>query len=53
MYLQKERLQHISSVAYEDKVVVFSTDAHGKIFYTVKQDGFEKRNVSEWKEIEN
>ena len=41
MYLQKEKLQHINSIAHEGKVVVFGTDADGKISYTVKQDGFE------------
>lgn len=41
MYLQKEKLQHINSITHEGKVVVFATDADGKISYTVKQDGFE------------
>lgn len=41
MYLQKEKLQHINSIAHESKVVVFGTDADGKIWYTIKQDGFE------------
>jgi hypothetical protein len=41
MYLQKEKLQHINSIAHEGKVVVFGTDADGKIWYTIKQDGFE------------
>lgn len=41
MYLSKEKLQHLNSIAHEGKVVVFATDADGKISYTVKQDGFE------------
>ena len=41
MLLQKEKLQHINSIAHEGKVVVIATDADGKIWYTVKQDGFE------------
>jgi hypothetical protein len=41
MYLSKEKLQHINSIAHEGKVVVFATDADGIISYTVKQDGFE------------
>ncbi|MFB8796402.1 MAG: LamG domain-containing protein [Microcoleus sp.] len=41
MYLQKEKLQHINTIAHEGKVVVIATDADGKIWYTVKQDGFE------------
>lgn len=41
MYLQKDKIQHINSIAHEGKIVVFGTDADGKIWYTVKQDGFE------------
>ena len=41
MYLLKDKLQHISTITHEAKIVVFATDAEGKIFYTVKQDGFE------------
>jgi len=41
MYLSKEKLQHINSIAHEGKVVVFATDGDGIISYTVKQDGFE------------
>ncbi len=42
MYLQKEKLTHVNSIAHEGKVVVFATDTDdGKTFYTVKQDGFE------------
>jgi Concanavalin A-like lectin/glucanases superfamily len=41
MYLQKEKLQHINTIAHEGKVVLVATDADGKIWYSVKQDGFE------------
>ncbi|MDT9179729.1 MAG: LamG domain-containing protein [Limnospira sp. PMC 1291.21] len=41
MYLKKDKLQHISTITHEGKVVVFGTDTEGKVFYTVKQDGFE------------
>ncbi|CAD5960121.1 Integrin alpha-9 [Planktothrix tepida] len=41
MYLSKQNLQHLNTVTHEGKVVVFATDADGKISYTVKQDGFE------------
>ncbi|XWK86464.1 MAG: LamG-like jellyroll fold domain-containing protein [Phormidium sp.] len=41
MYLTKEKLQHINTIAHEGKVVVVATDADGKIWYSVKQDGFE------------
>ena len=41
MYLQKEKLQHINTIAHEGKVVIIATDADGKIWYSVKQDGFE------------
>jgi hypothetical protein len=41
MYLTKDKLQHISTITHEGKVVVLATDSEGKISYTVKQDGFE------------
>ncbi|MEY3868423.1 MAG: hypothetical protein RLZZ338_2314 [Cyanobacteriota bacterium] len=41
MYLKKDQLQHINTIAHEGKVVVLATDTDGKIWYTVKQDGFE------------
>jgi|JI9StandDraft_2_1071091.scaffolds.fasta_scaffold00668_6 Concanavalin A-like lectin/glucanases superfamily len=41
MYLTKDKLQHINTIAHEGKVVVVATDADGKISYSVKQDGFE------------
>lgn len=42
MYLAKENLKHINTITHESKVVVFATDGGGKVFYTVKQDGFEE-----------
>jgi hypothetical protein len=41
MYLAQDKIQHINTVTHEGKVVVFGTDSTGKIFYTIKQDGFE------------
>ena len=41
MFIAKDKIQHLNSITHEGKVVVFATDADGKIFYTVKQDGFE------------
>lgn len=41
MYLTKEKLQHINTIAHEGKVVIVATDADGKIWYSIKQDGFE------------
>lgn len=41
MYLTKEKLQHINTISHEGKVVLLATDADGKIWYSVKQDGFE------------
>ncbi|MFB2935754.1 hypothetical protein ACE1B6_10925 [Aerosakkonemataceae cyanobacterium BLCC-F154] len=41
MYLTKEKLQHINTIAHEGKVVIVATDTDGKIWYSVKQDGFE------------
>jgi hypothetical protein len=40
-FLRQEKLQHLNSVAHEGKVVVFATDIVSKIWYAVKQDGFE------------
>jgi hypothetical protein len=34
-------IKHLNSVTHEGKVVTFATDTNGKIWYTVKQDGFE------------
>ncbi|MFB2920457.1 LamG-like jellyroll fold domain-containing protein [Aerosakkonema funiforme] len=41
MYLSKDKLQHINTIAHEGKVVIVATDADGKIWYSIKQDGFE------------
>ena len=41
MLLAKERIQHISTVAHEGKVIVFAVDDSGSVAYTVRQDGFE------------
>jgi hypothetical protein len=41
MLINKEKIAHINSIAHEGKVVVMATDTDGKIWYTVKQDGFE------------
>lgn len=62
MLLQKEKLQHLNSIAHEGKVVVIATDAEGQIHYTIKQDGFEDSYLNtpadqrtgweEWKKLE-
>lgn len=62
MLLQKEKLQHLNSIAHEGKVVVFGTDAEGDIHYTIKQDGFEDSYLNtpadqrtgweQWKQLE-
>ncbi|MEQ9668766.1 MAG: hypothetical protein RLO19_10495 [Coleofasciculus sp. G2-EDA-02] len=41
MYITQEKLQHINTITHEGKVVILATDAQGKIWYSVKQDGFE------------
>ncbi|OKH59771.1 hypothetical protein NIES2130_07415 [Scytonema sp. HK-05] len=41
MFLRQENLQHLNSIVHEGKVVILATDTNGKIWYTVKQDGFE------------
>lgn len=41
MLLAKDKVQHISTVAHEGKVIVFAVDDSGSVAYTVRQDGFE------------
>ncbi len=60
--LQQEKLAHINTIAHEGKVVVVGTDTNGKIFYTVKQDGFkdsylntpedQRTGWEDWQELE-
>lgn len=59
MFLKKERLQHINSIAHEGKILVFGVDLDGNIYYTVKQDGFEDSygntqvtGWEDWQELE-
>ncbi|ACB50050.1 hypothetical protein cce_0699 [Crocosphaera subtropica ATCC 51142] len=42
MFLAKTDLKHINTITHEGKVVVFVTDSQGKIYYTIKQDGYEE-----------
>ncbi|MHC5610904.1 MAG: hypothetical protein ACYTXA_07770 [Nostoc sp.] len=46
LILQKEKLQHLNSITHESKVLVLATDTNGKIWYSVKQDGFEDSYLS-------
>jgi hypothetical protein len=52
MLLRKDDLCHINSITHEGKVLVFGTHTNGKIYYTVRQDGFEenygKTEVMDW-----
>ncbi|MFM2060893.1 MAG: hypothetical protein RLZZ507_563 [Cyanobacteriota bacterium] len=41
MLLQQEQIRYINSITHAGKVVLFGTDSQGKVWYTVKQDGFE------------
>ncbi|WP_424101635.1 LamG-like jellyroll fold domain-containing protein [Moorena producens] len=41
MHLLQNKLQFVNTIAHEGKVVVVATDTDGKIWYTIKQDGFE------------
>jgi hypothetical protein len=62
MLLAKEKIQHINSISHDGKVVLVATDTDGKIWYTVKQDGFEDSYLNtpedqrtgweNWQEIE-
>ena len=37
----KQKFEHISSILHESKLVIFATDQYARVYYTVKQDGFE------------
>lgn len=59
MFINRERLQHINSIAHEGKIIVFGTNLDGNIYYTVKQDGFEDSygntqvtGWEDWQELE-
>ncbi|AOY79104.1 LamG domain-containing protein [Moorena producens JHB] len=41
MHLLQNKVQFVNTIAHEGKVVVVATDTDGKIWYTIKQDGFE------------
>ncbi|WP_424102256.1 LamG-like jellyroll fold domain-containing protein [Moorena producens] len=50
MFLTQPKLQHLNSIVHEGKVVIVATDADGKIWYTVKQDGYEDTYISQSEE---
>ena len=37
---KSDTVKHINSITHEGKVLVFATDSAGRVWYTVKQDGF-------------
>lgn len=41
LFPAQSTLKHINSIAHEGKVIVVATATDGKIWYTIKQDGFE------------
>jgi hypothetical protein len=41
MLLQQKQIQYINSITHAGKVVLFGTDTQGKVWYSIKQDGFE------------
>ncbi|MEM7373069.1 MAG: LamG-like jellyroll fold domain-containing protein [Bacteroidota bacterium] len=46
MLLAKEQILHINSITHDGKVVLLATDTSGKLWYTIKQDGFEDSYLS-------
>lgn len=46
MFLALDKLQHLNSITHEGKVLVFATDAAGKVWYTVRRDGFEQTQAA-------
>ena len=62
MLLQGQEIRYINTVTHAGKVVLFGTDSSGKIWYAVKQDGFEDSYLNtppnertgweDWQELE-
>ncbi len=62
MHLLRDKLQFVNTIAHEGKVVVVASDTDGKIWYTIKQDGFEDSYLNtpadqrtgweDWQELE-
>ncbi|AOW98601.1 hypothetical protein BJP34_03285 [Moorena producens PAL-8-15-08-1] len=62
MHLLRDKVQFVNTIAHEGKVVVVATDTDGKIWYTIKQDGFEDSYLNtpadqrtgweDWQELE-
>ncbi|MEM7373068.1 MAG: LamG-like jellyroll fold domain-containing protein [Bacteroidota bacterium] len=41
MLLAKQHIQYINSITHDGKLILLATDKAGKLWYTIKQDGFE------------
>jgi len=62
MLLATQEIRYINSITHAGKVVLFGTDSNGKIWYTIKQDGFEDSYLNtpaqerigweDWQELE-
>lgn len=59
MILQGQSIRYINSITHEGKVVLFGMDSNGKVWYSIKQDGFEdsylntspnERDWEDWQE---
>lgn len=46
MLIALNALAHIASVNHEGKVIIVAIDALGKVYYTVRQDGFEETYIN-------
>ncbi|HNN94963.1 MAG TPA: LamG domain-containing protein, partial [Pseudomonadota bacterium] len=44
---KSDTVKHINSITHEGKVLVFATDSAGRVWYTVKQDGFEDSSLKQ------
>lgn len=44
---KSDTVKHINSITHEGKVLVLATDSAGRVWYAVKQDGFEDSNIKQ------
>ncbi|MEO0805150.1 MAG: LamG domain-containing protein [Cyanobacteria bacterium J06643_4] len=51
MLLPLQQLKHANAITHEGKLLLFATDNSGKIWYSVKQDGFEDNALEQTTQI--
>ncbi|MEL7068370.1 MAG: hypothetical protein AAGN15_06905 [Cyanobacteria bacterium J06581_3] len=51
MLLPLQQLKHANAITHEGKLLLFATDNSGKIWYSVKQDGFEDNALEQTTQV--